>query len=377
MPQEVLHKIQYLCRAIPKVEWSGILLYKMEGTIKDPQNCVAVLKDIIPMDKGTKTYTGYSFNETKREASEDKMIDYFALNPVALEEDWKIGMIHSHNSMPVFFSQTDVEELEDNANSHNFYLSLIVNNWMEFMAKIATVATAKTRQEVQFKALDEEGKEYVISETFEEVEDKKLITYDCVIEHPTLDIQVSDELFKKNLQDILKEERTTVSRGNYWKPERSRGVKSSVPSYGGYFGMSEFEDFAPSNSQTRGNIPNIEDVVEHILPRMTASSIPEIHIKFISYVLFGIVNNVRIELLERSFDALNFRMSPLKFKEQVFARLERGLDKYFPKRHHKSSEDREDALAYLADVLEDNSFRNETHILPVSEELFNTIFDYE
>lgn len=48
-------------------------------------------------------------------------------------EECRIGHIHSHNTMGVFFSGTDWGELEDNAPNHNYYLSLIVNNFMDFL----------------------------------------------------------------------------------------------------------------------------------------------------------------------------------------------------------------------------------------------------
>jgi len=61
MPLKVLHQIQHLCKEISKVEWSGVLFYKTEGSIKDPENMVITLEDILPMHKGTGTYTEYSF----------------------------------------------------------------------------------------------------------------------------------------------------------------------------------------------------------------------------------------------------------------------------------------------------------------------------
>jgi hypothetical protein len=38
MPQKVYNQIQYLCQQIAKVEWSGILFYKTEGSIQDPSS---------------------------------------------------------------------------------------------------------------------------------------------------------------------------------------------------------------------------------------------------------------------------------------------------------------------------------------------------
>ena len=77
MPEKVLNQIQYLCQQIPKVEWSGILFYKVEGSIKDPENMKIILEDILPMHKGTKAYTEYSFDE--------RVIEYM-MNNEHLEE---------------------------------------------------------------------------------------------------------------------------------------------------------------------------------------------------------------------------------------------------------------------------------------------------
>jgi proteasome lid subunit RPN8/RPN11 len=80
------------------------------------------------MNKGSKAFTEYDF-------SDKALIDYRMDN---LEShDWKIGHIHSHNTMRVFFSGTDMSELIDNSEFHNYYVSLIVNNFMETTAKVA------------------------------------------------------------------------------------------------------------------------------------------------------------------------------------------------------------------------------------------------
>ena len=63
MPQKVFNQIQYLCQQIAKVEWSGILFYKTEGSIQNPETFKIILEDILPLHKGTSTYTEYTFDE--------------------------------------------------------------------------------------------------------------------------------------------------------------------------------------------------------------------------------------------------------------------------------------------------------------------------
>ena len=63
MPLEVLQQIQYLCKNIPKVEWSGVLFYTTEGSIKKPEEFKITLKTILPLDMGSSAYTEYNLDE--------------------------------------------------------------------------------------------------------------------------------------------------------------------------------------------------------------------------------------------------------------------------------------------------------------------------
>ena len=94
MPQKVFNQIQYLCQQIAKVEWSGILFYKTEGTIVDPSNYKIILEDILPLHKGTATYTEYTFDE--------RVVEYLMENEHL--EECKMGHIHSHNTMGKLFA---------------------------------------------------------------------------------------------------------------------------------------------------------------------------------------------------------------------------------------------------------------------------------
>lgn len=193
MSQRILDQIKYLCRAIPKVEWSGVLFYSTTGSIKDPENLVCTLEDILPMHKGTAGYTEYSFDE--------KVANYVIDNEI-FEKGWKMGHIHSHNSMGVFFSGTDWSELEDNAPNHNIYLSLIVNNWMDFCAKVCFIAEAQESQDFNFVSKDENGEKYIHSTKSYEIEDKQLVSYDCDIDTPDNRITVEEE-FKTKVAGII------------------------------------------------------------------------------------------------------------------------------------------------------------------------------
>jgi hypothetical protein len=108
-------------------EWSGLLFYKIEGSINKPESIVITPEFIHLMDIGSSTYTEYDMDETVLEA--------FDVYPDAMR--LKMGHIHSHNTMGVFFSGTDMDELIDNSDGHHVYFSLIVNNAGDVDAKLA------------------------------------------------------------------------------------------------------------------------------------------------------------------------------------------------------------------------------------------------
>ena len=203
--EEIQAKITRLCRTISNVEWSGILLYTVkspEMSIKDPENLVFVVKDIIPMDKGDAASTGFNMVETKRDSTliEDPHMDYCEKYPEAIR--WTIGLIHSHHNMDVFFSGVDKKELEDNAPEHRYYLSLIVNNKNEMIAKVAIASKVEDRSLIPFYGMDNEGEPYLITELNMLVSSNYLFTYDCEIVKPE-NVSVEDDFFEERLNAIL------------------------------------------------------------------------------------------------------------------------------------------------------------------------------
>ena len=193
MPQKVFKQIQYLCSEIAKVEWSGMLFYSVTGDISSPKTFKIKLEEIVPMDMGTGSYTSYELD--------NRYVDYLMDNPHAME--WKMGHIHSHNTMPVFFSGTDTSELNDNAPNHNYYLSLIVNNFMEFKAKICYVADGPESTQVEYKALDSNGEKYTVATLTRKVDARILCIHDCVIKSPAKKI-VTEKSFMSRVIEIMK-----------------------------------------------------------------------------------------------------------------------------------------------------------------------------
>lgn len=125
--EDFINKVTLLNSRISQVEWSGVLFYSAYGSISHPENLQIELRDILLMDIGTSAFTSYEFNAD--------VVDYIEADPQRFE--WKIGHIHSHNTMKTYFSGTDMEELIENSENYDYYLSIIVNNNLDIVGKIA------------------------------------------------------------------------------------------------------------------------------------------------------------------------------------------------------------------------------------------------
>lgn len=299
MPDEVLNKIKYLCREIAKVEWSGILMYSVEGTIREPEKMVITLQDIIPMNKGTQAYTEYNFNEKKRDSSgyADRHIDYIEENEHALE--WHLGHIHSHNTMSVFFSGTDMSELDDNSIAHNFYLSFIVNNFMDFTAKVAFRGTAESKISMPYIALDENGNKYTMEDSNFVVKKEKLFMYDCDIQSGKEVLKV-DDFFLKSTSEIIAEADKPKIPVSLPQPV----MKANVPIVNRP--LSNFNNIKPKQTPAnivRGfmdDIPyedihnhvdnDIDDVEEFIIALLRGTNPPDDEVK----TLFGALEELQV-----------------------------------------------------------------------------------
>lgn len=349
MPKPILEKIQYLCKMIPKVEWSGILLYSVEGDITNPSEMIITLQDIIPMHKGTSGYTEYQFNEKKRDTSgyEDRHIDYVMENSEA--EDWIVGHIHSHNTMQVFFSGTDNEELEDNSPCHNFYLSLIVNNFMDFTAKVAVHAKVETTLPATYFASNGKGELYSAFQQDLKIAKDVVLVYDCEINSPKVEVEV-DKWFSDSVDAIIKkaDEDDKKKKTNY-----GRG-------YGGHWNRG-------ANWNTGGNES----------PELT--EIEEMTILFLA----GGLNHVNVSSVE---DALN-RLANItrNFNEDSIVALAKGLLKKYPAIFDKifppqgGQEDLTEFIMYteqMCEILEDEQ-NNYNFISPILDELKELVIQCE
>lgn len=139
------------------------------------------------MDIDTKVSTSFDWDED--------IVDYQMNNMESI--DWIKGHIHSHNDMDVFFSGTDISELNDNCRSFNFYLSVIVNNFGEILGKIAFAGKQKT----EFTCKDEEGNDFNLKVEFAKEELPSMLIYNCKFDESIINLNVPND-FKERMKLI-------------------------------------------------------------------------------------------------------------------------------------------------------------------------------
>lgn len=259
IPVEVQNQIKKLCKTISTIEWSGVLFYTIEGSIQNPEDCKITLQQILPMDIGTAGYTEYEITGD---------VTKFMRENDALEKDWKMGHIHSHHSMTVFFSGTDQSELEDNSEHHNFYLSVIVNNKGDITGKVGITAESNISENntsISYIARDEDDEEYSIEDVVVRSE-KKFFEYNC-------------EFFLEEEETVSQEFLDLMSKMN----RHNRSEFSSNPSEGsstgeqqiGFNRQNSTQNTNTSRSEvnkvTRVERPELEDRLDELKFRLFAN----------------------------------------------------------------------------------------------------------
>lgn len=108
----------------------GVFIYKTKG--KFPDKFVMEAVDVFLMAKGVAAEVGY-----KTDAQFFSDLDEAGLLEDSKGNFYSRGLIHSHHNMGTSFSGTDFTELKKAAESNPYYLSVVVNNAMDFTAKVA------------------------------------------------------------------------------------------------------------------------------------------------------------------------------------------------------------------------------------------------
>lgn len=203
IPDNIVRQINYLHGQVGSVEWSGMLFYDViSGNPSKPENFVLEAKYIFPMDIGTAAYTEYE--------PDGDFVDLYTEFEEAME--WKTGHIHTHHTMKAYFSGTDMSELNDNVDKHNYYLSLIVNFAGQYDAKVAFLSDVHSSTKMNW--IDDSGKKKHFKT---EVVEKQMVTVDMDIYY-----EDNDQFFYKSFKN-MKEKAAKVAK----KKTSSTYVKGS------------------------------------------------------------------------------------------------------------------------------------------------------
>jgi hypothetical protein len=161
------------------------------------------------MDIGSAAYTEY-------EADGD-IVDIYDNIPKAME--WKTGHVHSHHDMNTYFSTTDMDELHDNVDKHNYYLSLIVAFNGSYTAKVAFLSDMETTSKMTFK--DDSG-------NMKNFKQKKMERHMVVINMRILFAELSG-FFSARLTELVAKEEAA----------KKAAEKKREKQYGGYGGYQQ------------------------------------------------------------------------------------------------------------------------------------------
>lgn len=174
---------------------------KVDGDISDDTLKLHVI-DLLLKDVGTAGYTEYDWGTT--------LAEYFEEN----EDKWPVMFfsIHSHHNMGVTPSGVDDKHLYDNISNFPFHLSVIVNNKLEFNARIATDMVINT---VSVRGMDS-------TYTKKEVNDGRIIVeYSLPVSIYNTDTTEFVEEFERIQAD--KKIRQAMTFSNYSSPSKRTG----------------------------------------------------------------------------------------------------------------------------------------------------------
>ena len=193
----MINKIRYICGEFPTKEWSGVLFYDIKGSLKKPNLIEIKAFDFYPLDLGSASYTEFEYSPD--------FAAYIARNPLLM--DHQMGLIHSHNNMSVFFSGTDTATLQEQAPLYKKFLSIIVNNRMDIVAKLAVYTESDITNNTEIISITNyQDIDYTnnkinnnskITKTYKE---KEVWVYDCDIIKEGKEIV--DEEFKGAVEDL-------------------------------------------------------------------------------------------------------------------------------------------------------------------------------
>jgi len=182
---------------------------KVEGDLLDDTLKLHVI-DLLLKDVGTAGYTEYDWGTT--------LAEYFEEN----EDKWPVMFfsIHSHHNMGVTPSGVDDKHLYDNISNFPFHLSVIVNNKLDFNARIATDMVIES---VSVRGMD--------SAYFsKQVNDGRIIVeYSLPVSISSADNDEFKEEYEKIVENKKLLEEAKKPAYKYDVSKRTNGLQHSIP----------------------------------------------------------------------------------------------------------------------------------------------------
>lgn len=278
IPLEVEKKIRYLCQQISDTEWSGALFYIPEGNFEDG-SLVIKCTDIFPMDIGTATYTEFDMSPD--------VVSYMAYNPELL--DGQVGLIHSHNKMPSFFSNTDINTLAEEGMDRSHFVSLIVNN--------AGSYTAAITRKIKSQKVIKDNYNYPTFGNKIISENKDYFSETEAIEYFNLSIEIEKEEciheeLKNRLEELRKPKLTITHKPSY---PVAKPLQASIPFPKEEKIMNKPDEFKEIIEEEVEDIP-LSEIIDTLGEEAPETIIPYGHIRFNE----DLVNSVVLQIITGS-----------------------------------------------------------------------------
>lgn len=118
-------KLKAYLKKYSKREWSGVIFYT-RYRCEEGGNLKIMIRDFYLLNKGTSVATEFTFTK--------KFFKYIEKNDLLGVSQ---GTLHSHNEMAAFFSSVDKEDIITQMQARHEYLSVVINNKLELVAKLA------------------------------------------------------------------------------------------------------------------------------------------------------------------------------------------------------------------------------------------------
>ena len=117
---------RYLMSKVAEVEWGGLVVYDIKNSYLD-ETIEIELIDFVLMDIGSISETNNNYEDNP-----------FFVKMLMKYPNTNYGLIHSHNTGKVYYSSTDIIELEKNTKFYpKGYLSVVTNTRGDILARLS------------------------------------------------------------------------------------------------------------------------------------------------------------------------------------------------------------------------------------------------